>query len=138
LAAARLKKLQRKVKNMESKSKGLTGNTPPSSFDAKTGAKGQPSKPSAGKESTPPNTQTGQKLLPGIWKGVTESVLLAADSLPPILNILEANGLIKRFRIWNEDNTKVVKVILMFDLAIWNEDLTPRKDNSDNSDNSKE
>jgi hypothetical protein len=121
LAAARLKKLQRKVKNMESKSKGLTGNTPPSSFEGKTGAKGQQSEQSARTGHTPTNTKTTGK--PSKNTLPAEKVRVAADMVRAGLNILEANGLTKRFRLWNKENTKVTRVIVVFDLEDWTDDL---------------
>jgi hypothetical protein len=119
---------------MESKSKGLTGNTPPSSFDAKTGAKGQPSEPSARTGHTPPNTKTTGK--PSKPTLPAEKVRVAADMVRAGLNILEANGLTKRFKLWNKENTKPTRIIVVFDLDVWTDDLYLLSDQPAPPDNS--
>lgn len=110
---------------MTSKFKDPTGNIPPSSSGGSTGAKGQPSEPSARTGGTPPNmTTTGALSKPTKPAANSEKVLLAADTAKMVLNILEANGLIRRFKVLSKDRTTVKAIVVTFDNTFWNEDLT--------------
>jgi hypothetical protein len=107
---------------MESKSKEVTGNTPPSFSEEKTGAKVQPSRPSASKENMPLNTTSGQTQSENTKNAGKESLLLAADNLPVNLNIVEANGKARRFKIRGAGD-KVTQIVVIFEMTDWTEDL---------------
>ena len=110
---------------MTSKSKDPIGNIPPSSSGGSIGEKGQPSEPSAGTGSTPPNmTTTRASSKPTKPADNREKVLLAADTAKIALNILEANGVIRRFRVLSKDRKTVKAIVLAFDNTFWTEDLT--------------
>ncbi len=61
----------------------------------------------------------------------SEKVLLAADTARMVLNILEANGLIRRFKVLSKDRTAVKAIVVTFDNTFWAEDLTLK--NTDNT-----
>ncbi len=110
---------------MTSKSKDPTGNIPPSSSGGSIGEKGQPSEQSARTASTPPNMTTTEASSKPIKPAAnSEKILLAADTAKMVLNILEANGLIRRFKVLSKDRTTVKAIVVTFDNTFWNEDLT--------------
>lgn len=109
---------------MTSSSKGQTENTPQSSSEESTGAKVQPSEPLASSDNTQPSTTTTHRPLKPTKSAVPgEKVLSAVDLAKASLQILERNGLIRRFKIWNKDQTAVRAVVIVFDNTHWTPDL---------------
>lgn len=108
---------------MESKFKGQTENTPPSSLEGKTGESVPQSEPSAKTASTPTSTKTTVKSLKDMPPADLQKIQTAADMVKVALNILEANGLTRRFRLWNKEKTRVRAVVIVFEADKWTEEL---------------
>ena len=123
---SRQHKKQRQI--MTSSSKDQTGNTPQSSSEESTEARGQPSKPLANTDNTQPSTRTTKqpsKLIKRAAKA-DDKVRQHAEIARIALKQLEISGLIRRYRILSEDRTTVKKVILVFDNTYWTTDLELR------------
>jgi len=121
---------------MTSKSRDLTENTPPLSFEEDTGAKAQPSKLSASSDNTPSSTPIMKTQSPDMLSTdkndlttpmttlvTTEKSRQHAVILKVALRQLEKAGLIKRFRVLSAGSTTVQKIRIEFDLSIWTEEL---------------
>jgi len=117
---------------MTSKSKEVTGNTPPSSSAENTEVLAQPSKQSASSDNTPNSTPilkkpsentltTGEKGL--TTPPTTEKTRQHAMLAKVILHQLSKAGLIKRFRVLSAESGTVQKIRIEFDMSLWTEDL---------------
>jgi hypothetical protein len=121
-----------KTRNIMSKFKDQTGNTPQSSSGENTEVLERPSSPSARTDNTQTSTQTTSLPLPPMLSSelttppTTEKARQHALVLRVALSYFLKTGLVKRYKVLSPDGATVQKLRFEFDMSLWTHDLEPK------------